>query len=572
MTPTAPPTEPLGRELSQRVAAREALWKSEQLAPRIWKKDATVWPKAPAPEVPDRLGWLELPELMRTAVPELLLFAKEVREEGFQRAIVLGMGGSSLAPHVFREVFGRANGGLDLLVLDSTHPNAVQALAAPQDLAKTLFIVSSKSGTTLEPNVLHEFFWHRLEKVGIPPAPRFVAITDVGTALDHLARERAFRRVFNPLATVGGRYSALTLFGLVPAALLGVDLAALLDRARAMAALCGPACDAPSNPGLHLGAVLGEAAKGGRDKATLFVGGALRALPIWVEQLIAESTGKLGKGIVPIVSEPLLPVEAYGNDRLFIEVQDLARPDPALRAHVEDLARAGHPVLQLGYRETVDLGGEFFRWEMGVAASGAVLGIDPFDQPDVEVAKEMAREAMAHRGDPKVPPRLRPLGTDAEAELVKALRGWLEGVHRGDYISLQAYLDPTPEVESSLHVLRRDLSLSHGVATTLGFGPRFLHSTGQLHKGGPPSGVFLQLVDEPAEALEVPGEPLTFREIIQAQALGDAQVLDQRHRRLLRVRLDGEPRHGLELLRRSLSEATATARPAAAPAPRRKHA
>ncbi|MDE1821478.1 MAG: glucose-6-phosphate isomerase [Euryarchaeota archaeon] len=536
------------------VREREASWASAHASAQAWKKDPQLWPKAPPAEVPDRLGWLDLPQMMRASLPDLQKFASEVRSEGLDRVVLLGMGGSSLAPSVLRQVFGHAPGFPELCVLDSTHPAAVRALADPARLPRTLFLVSSKSGTTLEPNVFHEFFWGQMEKTGIPPGSHFVAISDEGSALDRLARQKGFRRTFHPLSTVGGRYSALTFFGLVPAALLGADVGGLLDRAASMARACGPSVDPPSNPALHLGALMGELARAGQDKLTLYVGGALRAFPIWVEQLIAESTGKLGTGIVPVAGEALVASSLYGKDRFFVELQQQGRQDEALRAHTESLERDGHPVLRLTYGDPLDLGGEFFRWEFAVAMSGSVLGIDPFDQPDVEVAKELARQAMARGSGPAGAEPVPRIDVKDGPELEGSLRGWLAGIRPGDYVTLQAYLDTTAAAEEALEGLRTQLLRRTRVATTSGFGPRFLHSTGQLHKGGPPSVVVLQLLDRPSVDLPVPGEKFSFGEIIRAQSLGDAQVLLQRHRRVLRLDLGANALEGLERLRSVLTK------------------
>jgi transaldolase/glucose-6-phosphate isomerase len=531
-----------------RVAARQKAWEGANVPARLWECDPALWPEAPAADVAGRTGWLRLPEVMRDRVAELDAFAEEARAEGTRHVVLLGMGGSSLAPDVFRRIFGGRSGYPELLVLDSTHPDAVAAVAARIDPARTLFVVSSKSGTTTEPLDFFRYFWKVVRTARVPPAPRFVAVTDPGSPLEKLGVDRGFRAVFRALPTVGGRYSALTMFGLVPAALLGVDLRGVLDRARAMAEACGPSVPTAENPGLSLGAVLGELATHGRDKLTFYASPGLAPFPVWVEQLVAESTGKAGRGIVPVVDEPPAAPDRYGTDRLFVEIQEEGRPDAAIAAHTARLEAAGHPVVRLRVREPIDLGQEFFRWELAVASAGMVLGINPFDQPDVEVAKELAREAMVHRSgrDPAAPvPAVR---AESAAELAASLALWTGSCRPGDYVGIQAYLAPTPETVAALERLRVAALERLRVATTVGLGPRFLHSTGQLHKGGPDTGLFLQLVDAPTHDVEVPGAGYTFGELIRAQSLGDYRALQQKGRRVLRVDLGTDVGGGLRRL------------------------
>ena len=462
--------------MQQAVDARLARWQQEDVARRIWARDHTVWSAVPVPELSDRLGWLSLPESMGPEAGEIREFAEEVRAAGMRHVVLLGMGGSSLAPEVFQATFGRREGYPELLVADSTHPGAVRDVDDRIDLARTLFVVSSKSGTTSETTSLQSHFWARAEALG-PAGPRFVAITDPGTTLERLARARGFRRVFSAPPDVGGRYSALSAFGLVPAALVGVDVAAVLEHARWLARAAAPGVDARHNPALALGAALGELAAAGRDKLTFLVGSPFESLPAWLEQLIAESTGKNGKGIVPVADEPRLAPQAYGPDRAFVAIGRLGPDDEALAAAV---AAAGHPVIRIAAASPLDLGQEFFRWELAVAAAGAVLGIQPFDQPDVQLAKDMARRAMqgglATRDVPEA-------HADAAA-WPEVLGGWLAGARAGDYIAILAFLAPTAANARGLARLRAALGQRTGLPTTVGFGPRFLHSTGQLHKGG----------------------------------------------------------------------------------------
>ncbi|HXQ49395.1 MAG TPA: bifunctional transaldolase/phosoglucose isomerase [Thermoplasmata archaeon] len=541
----------LGAE-APRVAARLASWQESRVGDRVWRCDPTLWPAAPPADVTQRMGWLHLPEKMHHELDELVAFAEEVRAEGIRQVVVLGMGGSSLAPDVFARTFGHRPGYPELLVLDSTHPDAVAAMGRRIDPQRALFVVSSKSGTTTEPLSFLHYFWEMLRALGAPPGRHFIAITDPGTPLEQLAKDRRFRATFLALPTVGGRYSALTHFGLVPAALAGVNLRTILDRARTMAESCGPLVPVPQNPGLRLGAVLGELGSHGRDKLTFLSSTGFAPFPDWAEQLVAESTGKIGRGIVPVVNEPYLPPESYGSDRLFVAIEVGDRPDLALTAHTARLEAAGHPIVRFRVPDLRDLGQEFFRWELAVAVSGIILGIDPYDQPDVEFAKELARQAMAPSTGASSASAVATTRAADPPELRRAATEWMTTCRPGDYVGLQAYLAPTTATRNALESLRRRIGERHHVATTLGFGPRFLHSTGQLHKGGPPSGMFLQLVDTPKHDLEVPGTDYTFGQLLRAQALGDYQALRQKDRRVLRVDLGADIPGGLARLAEAL--------------------
>ena len=504
-----PPRTRLG-PLSDAVTRRLASTAETELVSRIWHRDHTVWKPDPV-EITNRLGWLSLPEVMAERLPELVRFADDVRGEGFERVVLLGMGGSSLAPEVLAAVLGIGPGGLPLHVLDTTHPAAIVRLQRSLDPARTLFIVASKSGGTIE-TLSHFAFFHT--QVG--DGSRFVAITDPGTPLEALARTRGFRATFLNPPDVGGRYSALSLVGLVPAALLGADLEALLESAQEMACACHSCVPCEDHPGTHLGAVLGQAARSGRDKLTLVLPAELGSLGAWIEQLVAESTGKEGTGIFPVAGEDLGPPSVYGTDRLFVALGD----HEALTA-LED---AGHPVVRLAHRGREGLGGEFFRFEFATAFAGAVLSINPFDQPNVAEAKEATRRIL-EEGTVEHP------GLDDPEPLLAALRP-------GDYLAIQAYLDPTPETTAALQRVRLALRDRHRVATTLGFGPRYLHSTGQFHKGGPERGAFLQIVDSDRDIdLPIPGKPFTFRTLLDAQALGDLRSLRRRGRPVARVTL-----------------------------------
>ncbi len=533
-----------------RVEARVQAWQAANFCRRLWNKDPTLWVSEPAPDLVDRMGWLSLPETMHEYVGDLQHFATQVRAEGFRHVVLLGMGGSSLAPEVIQRTFGNAPGFPTLLVLDSTHPAAVRAIAAQVDLPRTLFLVSSKSGTTVEPLSFFRYFWSRVSQAVSAPGSHFVAITDPGTPLERLARERQFRQVFLAPPDVGGRYSALTVFGLVPAALIGTDIHRLVDQAWTMAESCAFTVPERENPGVVLGAALGELALGGRDKLTVFASSSLIGFPAWLEQLVAESTGKDGKGILPIADEPAGAPANYGADRVFAYLRLNSDPVGELDARIAALENAGFPVVRIRLAEPADLGQEFFRWEVAVAAAGAVLGIHPFNQPDVELAKDLARKAIAskdvhHDGAGQV-------NVNDRNELSRSLMAWLAGARPADYIAVQAYVASTAASQASLQRMRVSLRDRLRLATTLGFGPRFLHSTGQLHKGGPNTGLFLQLVDEPADDLPIPETDFTFGTLIRAQAEGDYQALRQRERRVMRVNLGTDVSSGLSALTEAL--------------------
>jgi glucose-6-phosphate isomerase len=498
--------------LAPAVRRRLKEFDAEDVVSRIWSHDHTVWKPDPT-EITNRLGWLTLATDMRPRIPGLQAFAKRVAADGFTHAVLLGMGGSSLAPEMFARTYTTAPGALELTVLDTTHPATIARVEASLDLDHTLFIVASKSGTTLETLSQFEYFSAKTGGRG----SSFIAITDPGTPLEELARARGFRHVFENPPDLGGRYSALSLFGLVPAALIGADLEDLLFSAEEMAEGCR-AVPAFENPGAWLGALMGEAALAGQDKLTFVLPASVGSFGDWVEQLVAESTGKEGKGIVPVPGEDIGPPDAYGEDRLFVSLGDYPGLAP-LRA-------AGHPVVTLEFGGPKTLGAEIFRFEFATAVVGHVLGINAFDQPNVEEAKQATRAILAS---------LREASQLEEPDPGDAA-GELQGVAPGDYIAIQAYLDRTPETAAALQLDRLALRDAHRAATTVGFGPRFLHSTGQLHKGGPPTGVFLQVTDESREVdLPIPGKPYTFGTLIDAQALGDLQALRARRRRVARV-------------------------------------
>lgn len=536
---------------------RLAAWKNMSFSRRLWSKDDSLWGDRPLTEITNRMGWLHLPEMQHEKLEMLASFAAEVKAEGCAHAVLMGMGGSSLAPEVFQKVFANSPGFPQMLVLDSTHPAAVQAMADRIDLGRTLFILSSKSGTTLEPISFFRYFWARVSRLNSHPGHRFIAITDPDTPLAALAHQRQFRRLFEATPDLGGRYSALSDFGMVPAALIGMDVHQLLQRAWLAAennAFCVPEDTAP---GFMLGAALGEVARD-KDKLTILTSEALAGFPDWLEQLIAESTGKQGKGIVPIVNEPFVQPEDYGRDRLFVGLR-LAHDDK-LDERLTGLEKLGHPLIRINLRDAYSLGQEIFRWEMAVASAGAVLGIHPFNQPDVELAKELARGAMAKadKSDQRTSGHVDAVSGDDIKALSPALAAWLAQSRKQDYIAIQAYLNPDPETTRSLQALRLALLKKTRLATTLGFGPRFLHSTGQLHKGGPNEGLFLQILDEPGQDVDIPETDYSFGQLIRAQAYGDYQALLQKKRRVLRVALKGDIPSGIRHILHAVERGSAT--------------
>ncbi|WP_420441238.1 hypothetical protein [Candidatus Palauibacter sp.] len=547
------------------VERRLREWAAEDAVARLWRRDPTLWSADPdTPELADRLGWLDLPETSPAALGPLDALRADV-PFWFTDLVLLGMGGSSLAPEVIaRTMQGE---GLPLTLVDSTHPGALRDLEWLRP-ANAIFVVSSKSGTTVETLSLFRHFWSRTAEVVEDPGAHFIAITDPGSPVAELGRERGFRAVFEAPPEVGGRFSALSPFGLVPAALAGADVAALLAEAAEAADTCKD--EAHHNPGFLLGAALGELALAGRDKVTFLAASDWGAFPDWAEQLLAESTGKEGRGIVPVVAEPPRAPDEYGEDRVFAGL--LLGGDAAREAEqwgeadetpdlLDALEAAGHPTLRIRLEQPEELGALFFVWEVGVAMAGAALGIHPFNQPDVQLAKRLARRAMAGEGAPDAdeidlvwelprfghaPPRT-PVPPDVDG-IRERVEDFFAAVAPTDYIAVQAFLPGGEEEEGLLGTLRAALAGATGATTTLGYGPRFLHSTGQLHKGGADNGVFLQLVDDAGEHVHVPETNFTFRRLIRAQGLGDLEALGRCERRTLRVRVGGPEGLGLRRL------------------------
>ena len=517
------PTPRAASALSDRVDARLKVLAESRIMERIWACDHTVWKPDPTEiSKPSRLGWLTVVDLMLEQAPALRKFAREAADDGFTTCLLCGMGGSSLAAATMAATFAAEPRALHVKVLDTTDPDAIADLERSLHTARTLFLIASKSGTTLETRSHLEYFWQKA-----PHGRQFVAITDKGTELESLARERGFRKVFLNPADIGGRCSALSYFGLVPAPLMGVDIERLLDSAHEMMHACHYCLPPHQNPAARLGAYLGEAALAGRDKLTLLLPDEIATLGDWIEQLIAESTGKEGRGIVPIAGEAKGLLEVYGSDRLFVAIGD---PD------MSDLEAAGHPVVELPFEDPYRLGGQFFLWELATAVAGHVLGVNPFDQPNVEEAKTATGRLLAGGGPRRLSPH------------PPALPRLRELVQERDYVALQAYVAPSPETDVALNRVRLRLRDRLGVATTVGYGPRFLHSTGQLHKGGPGSGVFIQVVSRNETDLEIPNAQFTFGDLKRAQAQGDWQSLLERGRRVVLLETGSRPALELERL------------------------
>jgi len=565
----------LPRYLGAEVRARATEWRQQLKVERLWARDASLWTDG---NEASWLGWLDIVGQQGGEVEPVLEFVREIQAEGFTDAVVLGMGGSSLCPEVLSKSFGAQGSALRLQILDSTDPGQILALERGLDLEKTLFIVSSKSGTTLEPSVFLSYFLERMrQQPGVDdPSQHFVAITDPGSQLQEFADREGFRRVFFGVPEIGGRFSALSNFGMVPAAVMGLDQGRLLARAEAMALACAETGESRENPGLLLGVLMGESQRLGHDKLTLICSPGIHDLGAWLEQLVAESTGKQGKAIIPVDREEPGESDAYGEDRLFVYLRLDEAPDPGQDQVVERLVDAGQPVAQISLADRYDLAGEFFRWEFATAVAGSIMGVDPFNQPDVEASKLASRrltEAYERSGTlPADEPVLRDEANDLllfadernrealrpqvdDASIVDWLRAHFQRLEPGDYFALLAYLEMNEDNERQLQAIRHAVRDRFSVATCLGFGPRFLHSTGQAYKGGPDTGVFLQVTGDDPEDLPVPGRRFTFGVVKAAQAGGDLEVLEERGRRALRIHLRGNPAEGLPRLKELVLEA-----------------
>jgi transaldolase/glucose-6-phosphate isomerase len=549
-------------------------WRAAGKVRRLWQRDRSLWTGT---DEANWLAWLGITEKQIAQVDTLRHLAEEVKGEGFTDILLLGMGGSSLCPEVFEKTFGRIQGFPQLHVLDSTDPAQIKAFESQVNLSKTLFVVSSKSGTTLEPNIYKQYFFERVrqavgtERVG----SHFIAITDPGSKMQQVAEADHFRHIFYGDPGIGGRYSALSNFGMVPAALMGLDISKFLDRTEEMAEACASSVPVHENPGVILGIILGTAARNGRDKVTILTSPAISDLGAWLEQLLAESTGKQGHGMIPVDREQLGTKDVYGNDRLFAYLRLDSAADAAQDAKVRALEQAGQPVVRISLGHIYDLGQEFFRWEIATAVAGSIIGINAFNQPDVEASKIVTRNLTSeYEKTGSLPPEkpifenggiklfTDPKNADALAKavgndksLANYLRAHLSRLAAGDYFALLGFIQMNSEHEASLEEIRHAVRNQKRVATCLGFGPRFLHSTGQAYKGGPNSGVFLQVTCDDAADLPVPGQKYTFGVVKAAQARGDFQVLAERGRRALRVHLGQDLKSGLATLTAAVREA-----------------
>lgn len=564
----------LPEPLATTVKTTIADWQSGGKMKRLWNRDASLWT---GDDESQWLGWLDIVEEQQAHHEQLQNVAKEVQARGFEHVLLLGMGGSSLCPEVLRMTFGRTPHFPTLHVLDSTDPAQVKAFEHQIDIAKTLFIVSSKSGSTLEPNIFKQYFFERAKQVvgAGKVGSHFVAITDPGSKMQQVAEGDHFLHTYFGRPSIGGRYSALSNFGMVPAAVMGVDTKKFLSRAAEMVRACGADIATDENSGAVLGIILGLAANAGRDKVTIITSSGIADLGAWLEQLLAESTGKIGKGIIPVDRENLGSLDVCGNDRVFAYIKLEAANDSDQEAKVAALEKAGHPVVRITMPDIYDLGAEFFRWEIATAVAGAIIGINAFNQPDVEASKVATRALTSEYEQKGSLPAEKPvieeggikLFTDEKnaTELAKSsasdksvagyLKAHLDRIKPGDYFAVLGYIQMNAEHEQNLQTIRHAVRDKKRVATCLGFGPRFLHSTGQAYKGGPNSGVFLQITCDDTVELPVPGQKYTFGVVKAAQARGDFQVLAERGRRALRVHLGKDLKAGLATLQAAVRKA-----------------
>ncbi|MGV8075408.1 MAG: transaldolase [Syntrophobacteraceae bacterium] len=536
---------------------------------RLWYKDPGIWKNELEAQynIPNSLGWLDVSEKMQSNVKSLNNFTAELRKFGFRRVIHMGMGGSSLAPLAFQRTFPETGNGLPLTVLDSTDPAAVLEIERETSLMQTFFIEASKSGSTVESRSLGEYFFAKMKQLkGEWAGDNFCVITDPGSILAELSVQRRYRRTFLNFSDIGGRYSALSYFGLLPAALMGIDVSELLARAKFMMSACGPDVPIEENPGVVAGSAMGALARRGRDKVTFLMPDSIRALGMWLEQLIAESTGKEGKGILPIAGEPLGPAAAYGEDRFFVYFRLQDEVDETLDRVAEDLKSAGHPLITILMQDRFDIAQEFFRWEIATATAGAILGINPFDQPNVQESKRLTNELLDDMNDMGSISHESPLVVERPLEIYsderfgrasEVLASFFAGAPEGAFVSILAYLTENAETEKLLQSIRSNLRNRLHRATTVGYGPRYLHSTGQFHKGGPNTGLFLELTADDGEDAPVPGRSYTFGALRRAQAFGDLEALRQHGRRVLRVHLGPDILAGLSALQNALAHVSA---------------
>ena len=559
----------LPEELQAALAASLEDWKKNNKVARLWQKDASLWSNA---DESKWLGWLTITNEQLANLDTLKQLAGEVKKAKFKHVLLLGMGGSSLCPEVLRMTFGKIAGFPELHVLDSTDPAQIKAIEKKVDLKKTLCIVSSKSGSTLEPNIFKQYFFERVGKaVGDKVAgSRFIAVTDPGSKMQQVAEDDKFWKIFAGDPSIGGRYSALSNFGMVPAAAMGMDLGKFLRTTQEMVKACGASSTADSNPGVLLGNILGVAANHGRDKITIITSPGISDLGAWLEQLIAESTGKIGKGIIPVDREKLAKPSVYGSDRIFAYLRLANKPNKAQDAAVAAIEKAGHPMVRITLPNVYALGHEFFRWEIATAVAGSIIGINAFNQPDVEASKiETKKLTSQYEATGSLPPES-PFFIAKDAKLFaddknsaalsggkslnEILKTHLSRIGAGDYFAVLGYIPMNAQNEKALQTIRMSVRNAKKVATCMGFGPRFLHSTGQAYKGGPNSGVFLQITCDDASDLAVPGQKYTFGVVKAAQARGDFAVLAERGRRALRVHLGKNLKSGLNALAKAVSQ------------------
>ncbi|MFA4922747.1 MAG: hypothetical protein WC557_00965 [Ignavibacteriaceae bacterium] len=543
----------LSKELTHKVEDRLSLWQEQNIPLRLWNCDPAIWKENPAEqkELADRLGWLNKPYKMLDKIYELQQFADEIKND-FTTILLLGMGGSSLAPEVFAKTFGSKEGYPELEIMDSTHPLNIKRIIDTYDLSKTLFIVASKSGETIETMSFFYFFYNEVSKFNKNPGNQFVALTDPDTWLEKFATEKKFRKIFSTPPDVGGRYSALTYFGMLPAALMGMDIERFLLNAKEIADACQSYVEASKNPGFFLGAALGELYESGKDKVTFFASPKFSSFPQWIEQLVAESTGKDGKGILPICDEEISPVSNYKNDRVFVFIKLANDDNTKLDKFAAELIAAQKPVLVFQLDDTYQLAKEFYRWEIATALSSVVLKIHPFDQPDVQFAKTLAGESLkAYKVSGKLP-ETKAIITEGQislfgetkpvsagASISSALNEFLSQADEHDYAAIMSFTEYGDEVTKALQGFRNKIAEKYLLATTVGFGPRFLHSTGQLHKGGKKNGLFIQITSEIKNDIEVTGQGYSFGVLITAQAQGDLNALKNKNRKVISLHVTG---------------------------------
>jgi transaldolase/glucose-6-phosphate isomerase len=561
-------------DLAQNVKATLGDWKKNNKVKRLWARDASLWTNQ---DEGNWLGWLGVVEEQIARNADFKKIADEIHNGGFTHLVLLGMGGSSLCVEVFGKTFGKQGGYPQVHILDSTDPAQIRTLESKIDIAKTIFIVASKSGTTLEPNIFEQYFYEKMKQsVGAAEAgKRFIATTDPGSQMQKVAESHGFRHIFYGVPSIGGRYSALSNFGMIPAAIQGVDVPKFLDRAEGMVHACASAVPADENPGAILGAILGALQKSGRDKVTIFASPGISDLGAWLEQLLAESTGKEGRGLIPVDRESIGTPDVYGNDRVFVYMRLDSGADAKQDAGVATLEKAGQPVVRIQVANNYELGQEFFRWEIATAVAGSIIGINAFNQPDVEASKIETRKLTDEYEKSGSLPQETPFyeekgfrlySDDKNASALKQaagkdttltsyLRAHMNRLKAGDYFAVLGYIERNEQNRTELQSIREAVRDKKRVATCLGFGPRFLHSTGQAYKGGPNSGVFLQITCDDAADLPVPGKKYTFGIVKAAQARGDFNVLTERGRRALRVHLTGDLTAGLTTLQQAVQRA-----------------